>query len=119
MTWFTHQARQWGPRGVSVFALAAALAALVLAAYAFNPVEQAERQVAEPVARSLGITTGRCPGGWKDTSAEAEHAIVRSCSRDGWLVVLQDGRFSHGFQLDTPGARFVFDPRGVPGWPSE
>jgi len=59
-----------------------------------------------------------CPDGWADTSKEADHAIVLSCEKDEWLVILHgDGTFSHALQKDTPGAAFVYDPREVDGWP--
>lgn len=59
-----------------------------------------------------------CPDGWADTSKEVDHAIVLSCEKDDWLVILHSDRtFSHGLQKNTPGAQFVFDERGVPGWP--
>lgn len=99
-------------------AAAALLAAFLVAAFVFNPIEEAEDHVAAPVAESLGITQGRCPDGWKDTSEEDEHTIVKSCQRGRWIVILDErNRFQHGFQVDTPGAEFVFDSRLVPGWP--
>jgi len=61
-----------------------------------------------------------CPSGWADTSKEVEHAIVLSCEKDEWLVILHsDGTFSHGLQKNTPGAAFVYDPREVRGWPAQ
>jgi hypothetical protein len=58
-----------------------------------------------------------CPDGWADTSKEVEHAIVLSCEKDEWLVILHvDGTFSHGLQKNTPGAKFVYDPQEVDGW---
>ena len=98
-------------------ALVVAALALVLAWQAFNPVEEAADRVVAPVARSVGLLSGQCPGGWEDRSARDEHARVRSCERNGWLVILdQEGKFQHGFQLDKPGAVFVLNPALVPGW---
>src|SRR3990167_9699734 len=98
-----------GANGGWLLALGLALVAIVVSTYAYNVVQKAENSIVEPVAKSLNIVAGRCPNGWKDVSAEDEHALVKSCERDGWLVVLdQQGRFDHGFQLDTPGAEFKF-----------
>jgi len=59
-----------------------------------------------------------CPDGWADTSKEVEHAIVLSCEKDDWLVILHsDGTFSHALKKNTPGAVFVYDSREVNGWP--
>ena len=65
-----------------------------------------------------------CPEGWSDTSVRDEHTLIYACERDGWLVVLNpDGTFSHGLQLDPPGADFVFRAEDgsipVPGWPGQ
>lgn len=106
-------------KGGLYLALIIAVTALAFVAITgYNPVKDAATTAGEPVAKSLGITSGRCPDGWKDVSDADEHALVKSCQRNGWLVVLDDkGRFQHGFQLDTPGAEFKFDPREVPSWP--
>jgi hypothetical protein len=120
---YAKYAREAGPWGVSAIAVAVAVAALGLsAATRVNPVDEAADRVGEPVAESLGVLKGQCPGGWQDESVSDEHAVVRSCSRevDGvtWLVILDEaGDFSHGFPKDTPGAEFVFEPEGVPRWP--
>ena len=59
-----------------------------------------------------------CPSGWANTSVEADHVVIRSCERNGWLVILAaDGSFSHAYQPNVQGAAFVFEPRSVPGWP--
>lgn len=69
------------------------------------------------IVRSL-VDDGPCPDGWDDKSGTAEHTQVKSCEREGWLVILnQDESFNYGVQLDTPGAKFVFDRTKVPGWP--
>lgn len=66
----------------------------------------------------LAPAESRCPQGWKDTSTRDIDIVVPSCSRDGWLVVLNpDNSFNYGVQLDTPGASFKFSPFEVPGWP--
>ena len=110
--------REAGPLGVSLLAAAVALAALVLAAYGFNPVEEAEQEIGEPIASSLGITSERCPDGWDDLSAGADHARAFVCARGAWRVILgSDGKtFSHAVELDRPGAVIVYDPAKVPGW---
>jgi hypothetical protein len=115
-------ATEAGPWAVSSIAITVAIAALIIvAAVNFNPVDEVSDQVGEPIAESLGILSGQCPGGWDDESARDDHAIVRSCSRtiDGvrWLVFLdENGDFSHGFATDTPGAEFIFEPGGIPQW---
>lgn len=92
---------------------------LTFAAYIVNPIREAEQHIGAPVAGVLGLVHERCPSGWKDVSSRDEHTLVRSCERGGWLVVLgQDGRFEYGFQVDTPGAVFIFDETQVPQWPS-
>ena len=109
--------RDWGWKTTLLLALAMSALALALAWQAFNPVEEAADRVVAPVARSVGILQGLCPSGWEDVSARDEHARVRSCESNGWLVILdQEGKFEHGFQLDKPGALFVFDSGQVPGW---
>lgn len=68
-----------------------------------------------PVA--LSPAESRCPEGWKDTSEEADHAIVLKCEKGDWIVYLREGgTFSHALQKNTPGAQFIFDPKEVPGW---
>ena len=92
----------------------AVIVVVILALGHFKPVEQVR-----PVAQSLGVLAGQCPGGWHDDSAEDADAVVKSCSRDGWVVFLDaDGDFSHGYEQDTPGPEFVMEPEGIPEWPS-
>lgn len=98
--------------------LIVAFAALILAAYAFNPIEVVEQEIAAPVGRSVGVLSSRCPGGWDDLSTWGDHAEVFICAKGNWRVTLNpDGKtFSHAVQLDTPGAEIIFDPAKVPGW---
>lgn len=94
-------------------ALVVALVALVVASYT-----KPAQIVVDPVAESVGLVSRTCPLGWKNVSVNDEHALVKSCENNGWLVVLtEDGEFNYGVQLDTPGAFFITNPEGVPGWP--
>lgn len=64
---------------------------------------------AEPEAKSL------CPDTWSYTAVRDEHTRVVSCTKESWIVILQeDGSPSHAYQKNTPGAQFVFP--GQPGW---
>ena len=101
-----------------ILALLVSLASFAVAAYLFNPVEVAEKEVAEPAAVALGLIEGMCPEGWEDNSLNnEEHVHVNSCVKDTWIVILNDKKeFSYGFELDNPDAHFVFDPAQVPGW---
>lgn len=56
-----------------------------------------------------------CPSGWKDTSSRDEHTVVMSCSKDGWLVIL-DPNGGFGYALQDGRSEFETDPRKVPGW---
>ena len=77
--------------------------------------------VAEPLDRVDNLVAGSpaeesiCPPGWANTSSEADHAIVLSCSKDGYLVILdQGGAFQYAWQ---DGAKdFEYDA-GKAGWP--
>lgn len=113
--------RSWGGTGVTLFALGCSLALLFVCSMIYFGAEPVEENVVEPVADSLGVDlAGRCPGGWEDVSENDVHTLVRACEKDGWLVVLdQKGNFDHGFQIDTAGAEFKFDPSEVPGWPDD
>lgn len=104
-----------GKEGGWVLALIVALTALALAALTeVNPVEEA----AKPVVSVLAPAASQCPSGWSDVSERDSHGQVLACERNGWLVILNPDRsFSHGFQVDTPGAEFKFSPAEVPGWP--
>lgn len=102
-----------------VLVVPAVVLAFIWAAAAPNPAEEAGDHIIQPAAESLGISDDRCRG-WDDVSAKASDTIVKSCQKDGWLVVLdKDNEFSHCFQLDTPGAAFKYDPRECPKWPSD
>ena len=104
------QFHMWAWRGVVTFALA------VVLVYEFVIPEALDHGV-KPVAEQVGVVSRLCPDGWKDVSSFDEHGRVLACERDGWLVWLtEDKEFSHGLQLDTPGAEFVFDPAEVPEW---
>ena len=78
--------------------------------------------VAEPLDRVDDLVAGSpaeerlCPPGWEHTSSEADHAIVLSCSKDGWLVILDpSGAYQYAWQ---DGAKdFENDAGKVPGWP--
>jgi hypothetical protein len=71
------------------------------------------------VPENVGLTPAEprlCPPSWADTSSRDEHTIVLSCSKDGWLVILQpSGAFSYALPPDA--SRFVFDAKEVRGWP--
>lgn len=85
-----------------------------------RPVQEFSDHIAEPIAQSVGIGSRTCPGGWANTSARDEHLQRLSCQRDGWMVVLDaEGKFQYGFQLDTPGAKFLYDKTLIPDWPQE
>ena len=93
-----------------------AAAGIVLSIAAFFGGEQAKpiENVVEPVAQSVSVS---CYGheGWENTSIEADHALVISCTRDGWIVILApDKSFSHA--LNPAGNAFEFDPAKVPNW---
>ena len=63
-------------------------------------------------------TEQACPSGWANNSVKADHVVIKSCERDGWLVVLNaEGQFSHGYMPNVQGAAFVFDSEKVPNWP--
>lgn len=103
--------------GGIVLALIASIAALAVAYVGANPAEPVAEEVLAPIARSVGILPSVCPSGWQDTSADDEHALIKSCQKGNWLVVLdQQGKFNHALQLDTPGATFVFNEADVPEW---
>ena len=73
--------------------------------------------VVEPAAEVAFSPSESCFGreGWKNTSTEADHAVVISCTRDGWIVILApDKSFSHA--LNPAGNAFEFDPAKVPNW---
>ena len=81
--------------------------------------EQAKpyENVLEPAVEEAFSPTLSCYGhaGWTDTSTEADHALVISCTRDGWIVILApDKSFSHA--LNPAGNAFEFDPAKVPNW---
>lgn len=89
-----------------------AIVALAIVAYAqWNPVEEAADVVAD-------VATGsQCPSGWENTSSESVDAPVKSCSRGNWVVVLtNEGKFSHGVELNRPGAVIIYDEALVPDW---
>ena len=76
-----------------------------------RPVERIEDAVSAPAAPIEQL----CPSGWRDTSSAVIDIVVKSCSKDNWLVVLsQDGNFSHAWKDGSPD--FVFDSSKVPGW---
>lgn len=104
----------WQKFGAVALAL---ILVLALAAWVVNPVVVVKEEVAEPVGRAINVLSDFCPDGWKDTSSSDIHTPVKSCSRGNWLVILNDDEtFSHGVQLNTPAAVFIFDPALVPGW---
>jgi hypothetical protein len=73
--------------------------------------------IIEPAAEEVvgHSPTSPCPGGWRDTSTKDEHQRVLSCSKDGWLVILnEDGSFNYAWDGVSPD--FVRDPALVPGW---
>lgn len=105
---------------LSLLALIVASAALWFAVAAiYNPYDTAA-DIVHDVAQG-----NTCPSGWRDTSVDDTHTPVRKCERDEdgdgpigpWVVVLtSEGNFSHGVQLDTPGATIIEDPTLVPKW---
>ena len=78
--------------------------------------------VAQPLDRTTDLIAGSpavesiCPSGWQDTSTSDGHIVVLSCSKDGWLVILNpDLTFGYGW-LD--GSKdFEFDKAKTP-WPA-
>ncbi len=56
-----------------------------------------------------------CPTGWADSSATDEHTVVFSCSKDGWLVIL-NGDKSFNYAWDGRSPEFEYDSSRVPGW---
>lgn len=110
-------AREAGPIGVSALVLAVAALAFAIAAWAANPVEEGADHVGRPLAEAFDIIAGRCPDGWEDKTSKDEHTRVRSCERDGWLVILkEDGSFDYGLEIDNPSAIPVFSESEVPEW---
>jgi hypothetical protein len=112
--WRQAWAYWWIPASVAV------VGAFIVAAWAYNPVQEAGDHL---VAPAVGIGDGsNCPSGWDDTSDLDMHVQRYSCERviDGvkWQVVLKDDgkTFDHGTQLDTPGSAFVYDASEVPLW---
>ena len=99
-------------------ALAVMMLAFALSWQGLNPVNEAEDHVAAPVAKSLNIIAGQCPSNWQDVTARDTDAVVRSCERNGWIVILDaEGKFNYGWQDDTAGAEFKYKPEEIPGWP--
>ena len=115
---FARYAREAGPWGVSLLALAVGIMALASAAWLANPLQEAADHVAVPVARSVGLVQGRCPSGWSDESMGADHAQVYVCAKGDWRVILHpDGKtFGHAVELNKPGAQIIYAPEQVPGW---
>ena len=75
-----------------------------------KPVQDVEDFIANAPASRL------CPAGWRDTSSRDEHTVVMSCSKDGWLVIVdQGGGFQYALQDGAPA--FETDARRVIGWP--
>ena len=110
--------KQWGPLGVSLFALGLVVAGLIFATYAWNPVKTVENSVIEPVAHDIGLQSSRCHDGWRDISEGEFHTTTFICARGDWRVVLQpDGKtFDHAVELNNPQAVFILDENLVPGW---
>ena len=99
-----------------------AAVALVVAAAGFGAGDAINPNVADKATEPLiavfaPAEPSPCPSGWEYEPAKDEHTIVEACDRGGWRVILNaEGGFSHGWQPDTPGSRFVFNPEEVPGW---
>lgn len=101
-------------------ALVIALSALIYAAWAPNPVEEAEDQAAA-VARSVGIIEGRCPDGFSYNNI-AGHTVSETCAKGSLVVTLYPPPLDKyaNYGLDT------MDPQGteipcerIPGWPRD
>jgi len=119
MDWLSKQIRKWGPRGFAAACILAAVLALAVAAWAVNPVEEAEQQ-ATTAARSVGLIEGRCPNGWEHNFI-ADHSVVETCWRGDWAVTLYpNGLKKANYGLDTTAgenAREVACSQ-IPNWPS-
>lgn len=90
-----------------------AVAVVMLIAGLFGG-EQA-KPIDNVVQPAFAPASSPCPDGWRDTSTSDEHGYVLSCSRNGWLVVLDpDGTFNIAWQDGSP--TFTADPKAVPGW---
>lgn len=110
----------WAWRGVMTFAVVFALGWLVFSALVANPVEKGAQHVAQPVARSLGIIQGQCPGGWQSAEIDAGDVQALTCTKDPWVVTLSpDGSFSHALNTGDQNAQPVYAPEEVPGWLSD
>ena len=110
--------RAAGREGCVYLALIVAIAALVLAWLAVNPVQQAADHVVAPVGRSVGILESRCPGGWDDISQRGVDTPVFVCAKGSWRVVLGPAgkTFQYAVELNRPGAEIIYDAGRVPGW---
>lgn len=87
------------------------------AAVAFVAGDASDVVTSDPASTPLPQPVAQCNPGWDNVSTRSEHTVNFVCKRGDWLVVLKpDGAFNHGWQDDTPGAQFIFDPAGVPGW---
>lgn len=76
---------------------------------AVDPVEKVRDVASSPVSL--------CPPGWTDHKQEPFDVVIRACVRDEWFVIVHaDGSFNYGYQMNTPGAEFVFEHTKVPGW---
>ena len=79
----------------------------------------AVEKAAEPLERAvdaLAPAFDPCPSGWEYKPASDEHAQVEGCERDGWRVILADGKFNYAWQYDPPARAFEYDAAKVPGW---
>ena len=82
--------------------------------FAGGEVEPLER-IDDLVAGSPAVVS-LCPEGWADTSTSDGHVVVLSCSKDGWLVILdQSGQFQYAWLDGAP--EFEEDKGKVEGWP--
>ena len=74
MKGFPTYAREAGPVGVALLALATALCALILAWAVANPVQETADHIVAPVARSVGVLASpadvQCLEGWTGTAGK-------------------------------------------------
>lgn len=95
---------EWGPLGVSAFAILAALLALILTTLAsFNPVEEAYE-----TAQSL-TADKPCPSSWISEKDSTVDLSVKRCEKGLWTVYLENGgRRTHASLKNEDGDIYQF-----------
>ena len=92
------------------------LLAATIGALGFLGGDATDAGLVDHVVESITVSSP-CPDGWGFLPLNTADAVVRSCVKDGWHVILGvDDIFDHGVREGDPG-NFIFEPGGVPGWP--